>query len=93
MIRRIIQIPNILDHKTYIFCPVLRPPFENRTIRQPDMFGPFEYKTSPVFRWLLYLIIDKLALTNFFFQFSDGTRVVGEHERMQGRTPGTRPRC
>ena len=29
-------------------------PFEYRTIRQPDMFGPFENRTSPVFGWLLY---------------------------------------
>ena len=28
-------------------------PFEYWTIRQPDMFGPFEYRTSPVFGWLL----------------------------------------
>ena len=31
-------------------------PFENRTIRQPDMFGPFENRTSPVFGWLLYVL-------------------------------------
>ena len=36
------------------FCLVLWPPFEHQTIWQPDMFGPFEYQTSPVFRWFLY---------------------------------------
>ena len=29
-------------------------PFENQTICKPDNFGPFEYWTSPVFKWLLY---------------------------------------
>ena len=29
-------------------------PFEYRTICKPDNFWPFEYQTSPVFRWLLY---------------------------------------
>ena len=28
--------------------------FKNRTIWQPDVFGPFKYQTCPVFRWLLY---------------------------------------
>ena len=30
-------------------------PFEYQTICKPDNFRPFEYQTSPVFRWLLYL--------------------------------------
>ena len=29
-------------------------PFEYRIICKPDNFWPFEYRTSPVFRWLLY---------------------------------------
>ena len=29
-------------------------PFVNRTICEPDMFGPFENRTSPVFECLLY---------------------------------------
>ena len=31
-------------------------PFEYRTIYKPDNFWPFEYQTSPVFRWLLYVV-------------------------------------
>ena len=54
VIRRTIQILDILDHKTYIFCPVFRPPFEIQTSCKHDMFGPFEYQTCPVIRWLLY---------------------------------------
>ena len=33
-------------------------PFEYRTICKPDNFWPFEYQTSPVFRWLLCLIMN-----------------------------------
>ena len=40
-IRWIIQILQILNHKTYNFWPLFRPPFENRIIWQPDKFGPF----------------------------------------------------
>ena len=32
-------------HTTGLFCPVFRPPFENRTIWQPDMFKKLEYQT------------------------------------------------
>ena len=32
-------------------------PFEYQTICKPDNFWPFEYRTSPVFRWLLYMSI------------------------------------
>ena len=32
-------------------------PFEYQTICKPDNFWPFEYQTSPVFRWLLYFSI------------------------------------
>ena len=42
-IRPTIKILDILHHKTDIFCPVLRPPFEKQTIQQLEMFGPFEY--------------------------------------------------
>ena len=60
--QRTIWIPYILDYTTDICCPVLRPPFENQTIWQPDMFGPFKYQisivqwgsenwTCPVFEW------------------------------------------
>ena len=35
-------------------------PFENQTIRRPDMFGPFENQTSPVFECLLYSKYPKL---------------------------------
>ena len=35
---------------------VLRPPFEYRTIWQPDTNQPFKYQTSPVFRWLCIAI-------------------------------------
>ena len=51
LIRQTIQISDIFT----ISCPVFRPPFENRTIWQPDMIGPFDYQTCLVFRWLLYL--------------------------------------
>ena len=36
------------------FSSVFRPPFEYRTVWQPDTNLPFEYQTSAVFRWLLY---------------------------------------
>ena len=39
---------NTLDHKTDAFCRVFRPKFENLTIGQPDMFGPFQYRTCLV---------------------------------------------
>ena len=29
-------------------------PFENQTIHEPDTFGPFVNRTSPVFGWLLH---------------------------------------
>ena len=51
-----IQILNIWDNNKGIFCPVFRPPFKNQTNSQPDMLGPFQYQTCPVFRWLLSLI-------------------------------------
>ena len=38
-------------------CTFFEPPFKNQTIWQPDMFQPFEYWTSLVFGWLLYLVI------------------------------------
>ena len=47
-----IQKPDILDHKHPFFSPVFRPPFEYRTICQPNL--PFKFQTSPEFRWLLY---------------------------------------
>ena len=31
-------------------------PFEYQTICKPDNFQPFEYRTSPVLRWLLYTV-------------------------------------
>ena len=40
-------------------------PFENRTIWRPDMFGPFENQTSPVFRWLLYF---NFVFISYLFQ-------------------------
>ena len=39
--------------ETHFFSPVFRPPFEYRTIWQPDTNLPIEYQTSPVFKWLL----------------------------------------
>ena len=47
----------------YLKCPVFewfgstdtKMPFENRTICKPDNFWPFEYRTCPVFRWLLFI--------------------------------------
>ena len=44
------------NHKPAFFSPVFRSPFEYRTIWQLDTTLPFEYQTSPVFRWLLYRI-------------------------------------
>ena len=32
-------------------------PFEYQTICKLDNFWPFEYQTSPVFRWLLYFVV------------------------------------
>ena len=40
---------------TGFFSLVFRPPFEFRTIWQPNTNLPFECQTSPVFRWLLYV--------------------------------------
>ena len=54
---RTIRTLDILDHKQAFFNPVFRPSFEYRTIWQPDTNLPFEYQTSPVFRWLLQLNI------------------------------------
>ena len=53
--RQTILISDILDHKKASYSPVFRPPFEYRTIWQPNTNLPFEYQTSPVLRWLLYL--------------------------------------
>ena len=52
---QIIQILDILDPWQALFRPVFRPLFEYRTISQPDTNLPFEYQTSPIFRWLLYV--------------------------------------
>ena len=52
MIRQTIQELDIFDQKIDILSPVFRPPYKNQTIRQPDTFGPFEYQSYPVFRWL-----------------------------------------
>ena len=43
-------------------------PLENQTIREPDTIWPFEYRTSPVFRWLLYFVVFFVGLV----QYSDG---------------------
>ena len=58
---RTIQKADIFNHEKDIFCPVLRPPFKNQTIRQPGMFGPFKYQTCLVFSWLLYLSFEDLT--------------------------------
>ena len=50
--------PNHL--KTWQKCPGFKclwiQPFENRTIRQPDMFGSFENRTCPVFECPIVII-------------------------------------
>ena len=55
---------DIQDHKTAILCPAFRPPFVNGTIWQLDIFGPFEYQTCVVFRWLLYFYLRSGLLIN-----------------------------
>ena len=49
-----IWIPDILDRLFSGWFSLFRPPFEYWTIWQPDTNLPFDYPTSPVFRWLLY---------------------------------------
>ena len=39
------------------FSLVFTPPFKYLTIWQPDTNLPFEYQTSPVFRWLWHTLI------------------------------------
>ena len=50
-------------------------PFEYRTICKLDNFLPFEYQTSPVFRWLLYL---EVAHYFFFFYSPNASAVVNQ---------------
>ena len=52
---------------TRLFSPVFRPPFECQTIWQPDTNLPFEYRTSLVFRCLLYIKKCPFSSTFSFF--------------------------
>ena len=66
IIWRTIQKPSIFDHKTGIFDHKTGifacfsdhhskfGPFGNQIIQEWNTFGPFEYQTCPIFRWLLY---------------------------------------
>ena len=47
-------------YRTFLFG--IQMPFENQTIRKPDNFWPFEYRTSPVFRWLLYNLFNERCI-------------------------------
>ena len=51
---RVLNTPAYRIHKQACFSPVFRPPIEYRTIWHLDTNLPFEYQTSPIFRWLLY---------------------------------------
>ena len=55
---QIIRMPDILGHNQAFFSLVSRPPFEYRTIWQPNTNLRFKYQSSPVFRWLLYAPFD-----------------------------------